>query len=190
MRHRFASTVVLLVMLAACGGSENSPTSPGTGCSATPPLGTMTANVGAATFSASLLAQATIQNSTANGPNIVQVSGAECPSGGALGRQIVITIGRLTPITTGTYQLDPASQGLPAFSGYSGIGLYSQGPNQWYANLSDASGPGSGSITFTSISATRLIGTFQLVAVAANGNGTTARQRMTVTSGAFNVSVP
>jgi hypothetical protein len=173
----------------ACGGSDS--TAPQTtGTCGTTPTGVMTASVNGAAFSATFITQATIQNSTTLGPNIVQINGAECPVNGVAGRQILITLGRLTPITPGTYNLDPASQGQPSGSGYSGIGQYVLAPNLWYSNLSDATGPGSGSITFTTVSATRLVGTFQLVTVPAGANGTTARQRTTITNGVFNIPTP
>lgn len=183
-----ALVAVSLALLAACGGSDS--TGPqASGCGA-PPLGTMTATVNGQSFSATMLAQATIQNATASGANLVQVNGAECPTGGVVGRQILITIGRLTPITPGTYQLSAASQQLPAGSGYSGIGQVTRAPSLWYANLSDGAGPGSGSITFTTVSATRLAGTFQLVAVANSANAVGARDRMIVTAGAFDLRTP
>jgi len=174
--------------LAACGGSDS--TGPQTTGCGTAPLGTMTASVNGQPFSATLVAQATIQNSTASGANIVQVNGVECGNAGAVGRQILVTVGRLTPITPGTYQLSAASQQLPAGSGYSGIGQVTLAPNLWYANMSDAAGPGSGSITFTTVTATRLAGTFQLVAVANAANTAAARERMIVTNGTFDVRTP
>lgn len=185
--RRQLTSLVAVVATSACGSESTGPAPVGCG---TIPAGTVTAAVDAQPFSASLLAQATIQNSTANGPNLVQLTGAECPSAGGASRQILITLGRLTPITAGTYQLNAASQGLPAGSGYTGIGQYTLAPNLWYSNLSDATGPGSGSVTFTTISATRIVGTFQLVTVANSANATTARQRVTITSGAFDIGRP
>jgi hypothetical protein len=105
------------------------------------------------------------------------------------GRGIIITVGRLTPITAGTYNLDAASQGLPAGSGYSGIASYTASPNLWYSNLSDATGPGSGTVTFTTVSATRLAGTFQVTAVAPTSNAANARGRTTITNGSFDIPV-
>jgi hypothetical protein len=189
---RAASLALLLstalIGLAACGGSDS--TGPQTAGCGMAPLGTMTASVNGQPFSATLAAQATIQNGTALGANIVQVNGVECGSAGAVGRQILFTVGRLTPITPGTYQLSAASQQLPAGSGYSGIGQVTLAPNLWYANGSDAAGPGSGSITFTTVTATRLAGTFQLNAVANAANAAGARERMIVTNGAFDVRTP
>jgi|APMI01.1.fsa_nt_gi hypothetical protein len=151
----------------------------------------MTAQVNGAAFSAGFSTSATVQNSSANGPNIVQVNGVGCPETvGGSARQILITVGRLTPLTPGTYQLDAASQGQPALSGYSGIGQYVVAPNLWYSNMSDASGAGSGSITFTTISSTRVAGTFQLVLASVASNATAARTRVTVTSGAFDIPIP
>lgn len=174
----------------ACGGGDS--TGPaGSTCAVLPPNGTVTARVNGQAFAATLTAQATIQNSNANGPNVIQVNGVSCPDGaGASARQLLFTIGRITPITPGTYLLDAASQLQPPQSGYSGIGLVALAPNLWYGNLSDNNGPGSGSITFTTITATRLVGTFQLIAVAAPSNATSARERVTVTNGSFDVSVP
>ena len=151
----------------------------------------MTATVNGAPFTAGFIAHATISNSTGTGPNIVQVNGVSCPASGSVtGRQLLFTIGRLTPITPGTYQLDAASQLQPPQSGYSGIGTVTLSPNLWYTNMSDGTGPGSGSITFTTITATRLAGTFQMVAVPVSSNESSARQRVTVTNGVFDVNVP
>lgn len=181
--------VSTLVLVACGGGDATAPTA--NNCAVAPPNGTVTATVDGEPFVAALTAQATIQNSTPNAPNIVQVNGVACPAGaGASARQILFTIGRLTPITPGTYLLDAASQSQPPQSGYSGIGLVALAPNLWHAHLSDNDGPGSGSITFTTITATRLTGTFQLVAVATPSNASAARERVTVTSGAFDVSIP
>lgn len=176
-------------VLLACSGDSN-PAAPSGTCLGGVRNGTMTATVNGAAFSAGFSSQATIQNGTANGPNIVQVQGVACPEGGLIPRQIIITLGRLTPITMGTYGLDAAAQGKPPQSGYSGIGSLSIAPNLWYANLSDAAGAGSGSITIASISATRVSGTFQLVAVPAVSNSSSARDRMTITSGSFDLTVP
>lgn len=187
---RTAIAASLVALLVACGGDDG-PTGPGvTGACGVTPSGTMTAQVNGAAFTASLQTSAVLQSSGASAPNIAQVTGAECPSPGAItGRSITITVGRLTPITAGTYSLDPASQGLPAGSGYSGIATYTLSPNLWYSNLSDATGPGSGTITFTTVSPTRLAGTFQITAVAPTSNAANARGRTTITSGSFDIPV-
>ncbi len=179
-------------LLAACGGGSDA-TGPGDtfACTVSPPSGTVTATVNGTPFSATLTAQATIQNDRVNGANVIQVNGVSCPArAGEAPRQILFTIGRITPITPGTYQLDSASQLKPPQSGYSGIGLVAVAPSLWYSNLRDATGPGSGSITFTTITATRLTGTFQMVGVPAQSNGTSARDRVTITNGVFDVTVP
>jgi hypothetical protein len=151
----------------------------------------MSATVNGAPWTAGFIAQAQIQNTTAQGPNIVQVNGVSCPASGSfVGRQILFTVGRLTPITPGTYQLDAASQLQPPQSGYTGIGNVSLSPNLWYSNMSDGTGPGSGSITFTTVTATRLAGTFQMVAVPVSSNEASAKTRVTITNGVFDVNVP
>lgn len=181
---------LLFVVLVACG-SDNDAVSPGVvGTCGPVASGTLTAQVNGAAFSSTLLTTAVVQSSGTNAPNLVQVNGAECPtSASASGRSIIITLGRLTPITPGTYSLDAASQGQPAGSGYSGIASYTLSPNLWYSNLSDATGPGSGTVTFTTVSATRVAGTFQFVGVAPTSNATTARGRTTITSGSFDIPV-
>lgn len=175
--------VSVLLTAGACGGSST--TGPVLACAVTPPRGTMTATINGEAFSADFSTSATIQNSTPLGSNILQVNGVGCVNNTATrAHQILITVGRTTPLTVGTYQLSAASQGTP--SGYSGIGQYVSAPNLWYANLSDATGAGSGSITFTAITATRLTGTFVLSLAAANGNtaGNTARKNIT---GSFDI---
>jgi hypothetical protein len=191
---RAASFALLLIatsslVLAACGGSDGTAPPASTSCGPVP-QGTFTATVDGQPFSANFITSATIQNGTALGPNIVQVNGVECPNGAIAGRQILITIGRLTPVTAGTYQLSAASQQQPPGSGYSGIGQVVRAPNLWYANLSDAAGAGSGSITFTTVTATRLAGSFQLTAVANPSNAANARERVVVTNGVFDLTRP
>ncbi len=177
------------VLLAACGGGGGTTAPNNTACLGAAPKGTMTATVNGQAFSAAFIAQATIQNSTPSGFNTVQVNGVACPAAGTFtGRQILITIGRNSPITTGTYQLSLASQLQPPQSGFSGIGSVILGINNW--TTVDAAGVGSGSVTFTTITTTRLAGTFQIVAAAASGNDASSKQPLTITSGAFDVSVP
>ncbi len=190
MSSRLAISGVVLASLlfTSCGGSSDT-TGPSAQCAVVPPRGTMTAQVNGAAFSANFSTAATISNSTSFGPNIVQVSGVGCVDGTATRtQQLLITIGRLTPITPGTYRLDAAAQQQPAGSGYSGIGQFISAPNLWYANLSDAAGPGSGSVTFTTVTATRLAGTFSIVFVAAGSNAAGNTGRMTATNGAFDIS--
>ena len=190
--HPFRALTGVIGILAgalACGGSSGDPAGPGPGpvaCGGTP-AGTFTATINGTPFSATLATQASAANGTAIGPNVIQVGGVECPAGGVPGRQIVISLGRLTPLTTGTYPLDAASQGIPSGSGYFGTGSFVHTPNQWYTNRSDATGPGSGSITFTTVSATRLAGTFQMIAVAPTSNAASAQGRATITNGSFDL---
>ncbi|MBL0940359.1 MAG: hypothetical protein IBJ03_15800 [Gemmatimonadaceae bacterium] len=184
-------SLLVTALLAACGGNDSGPTGPSGNCAPTPPTGTMTAQVNGAAFTANFSTQATIQNSTAMGPNIVQISGVGCVDGTATRvQQILITLGRLTPITVGTYRLDPAAQAQPAGSGYSGIGQFVSAPNLWYSNRSDETGPGVGSITFTTITANRLAGTFSLVLVSTPGNTSGNTGRVTVANGAFDIPTP
>jgi hypothetical protein len=186
--RRWLLATLLMPMLAACGGGDA--TGPAASCAFTPPKGTMTAQVNGKAFAADFSTQATIQNSTALGPNIVQVSGVGCVEGTATRvQQILITVGRLTPITPGTYLLDPASQGKPAGSGYSGIGQFVSAPNLWYSNISDAAGPGSGSVTFTTVTTTRLAGTFSVVFAANSANTAGNTGRITAT-GSFDIPTP
>lgn len=196
-RQRSALAPILVVLLAAgCGGGDDNPgtntgtpTGPSANCAVTPPTGTMTAQLNGAAFTANFSTQATIQNATALGPNIVQISGVGCVDGTATRvQQVLITVGRLTPITPGTYALDAAAQSQPPGSGYSGIGTYVSAPNLWYTNLNSAAGAGSGTVTFTTITATRLAGTFSLVLAAAPGNGTGFTNRVTVSNGAFDIA--
>lgn len=195
-RKRSALAPMLVVLLGAgCGGRDDNPgtntgtpTGPSANCAVTPPTGTMTAQLNGAAFTANFSTQATIQNATALGPNIVQISGVGCVDGTATRvQQVLITVGRLTPITPGSYALDAAAQSQPPGSGYSGIGTYVSAPNLWYTNLNSAAGAGSGTVTFTTITATRLAGTFSLVLAAAPGNGTGFTNRVTVSNGAFDI---
>jgi len=188
LRLAICSVVVGSLLLGSCGGG-NETTGPTGECSQTATLGTMTAQVNGSPFTASISAAATITNSTAQGPNIVQVSGVGCVDGTATRQQqILITLGRLTPITAGTYRLDAAAQQQPPGSGYSGIGQYISAPNLWSTTMSDATGPGSGSITFTTVTATRVAGTFSLTAVALGSNAAGNQGRVVVSNGVFDIS--
>ncbi len=181
--RRRALALGATVALAACGGGGGpaAPTCAATGS------GRMTATVSGTAFTASQFARATYQNTTALGPNIVQVNGVECAITPGVARQILITIGRLTPITAGTYPLDPASQGV---SGYSGIGQFIRVPSLWYSNLRDGAINGSGSITFTTVSSTRLVGRFAFSAVPVAGNAAADRSVVTVSAGTFDIPIP
>lgn len=151
----------------------------------------MTAQLNGAPFSANFSTQATIRNGTPLGSNIVQISGVGCVEGTATRvQQVLITVGRLTPITPGTYALDAAAQAQPPGSGYSGIGTYASAPNLWYTNLNSPAGAGTGSVTFTTVTATRLAGTFSLVLAPAPSNAAGFTNRVTITNGAFDISVP
>ena len=189
MRFKLGSLVVATASMLACGGDSDATAPNNNACLGAAPKGTMTATVNGAAFTAAFIAQATIQNSTPSGFNSVQVNGVSCPASGAfVGRQILITLGRNTPITTGTYQLSLSSQLQPPQSGFSGIGTVSLSPNIW--TTVDATGTGSGSVTFTTITATRLAGTFQMVAAPATGNDASSKQPVTITNGVFDVNVP
>jgi hypothetical protein len=182
-RTRRTVAVGTTVALAACGGGGG-PAAPA--CSATG-NGRMTATVAGSAFTASQFATATYQNTSANGPNIVQVNGVACSISPGVSPQILITVGRLAPITAGTYPLDPASQGT---GGYSGIGQYIRVPGLWYSNLRDGATSGTGTITFTTVSSTRLVGSFTFTAVPATTNGAADRATVAVTSGTFDIPVP
>lgn len=181
----------LLVSLAACGGSDkNDPTGPSGYCGVTPPAGTMTAQVNGVAFSADLNTMATIQNSSAQGSNILQVSGVTCIADTPTGsRQILFTVGRSTPLAPDTYRLEPAAQLQPPGSGtgYSAQAVYSSPPNLWHSNRVTGTDSGSGYITFTSITPTRLQGTFSAVLLPAPGNTAGNTQRITITNGTFDI---
>jgi hypothetical protein len=180
---RRALTVGTTVALAACGGGGGvaAPTCTSTG------TGRMTATVSGTAFTASQFATATYQNTTVNGPNVVQVNGVECSITPGVARQILITIGRTTPVTAGTYPLDPASQGV---GGYSGSGQFIRVPSLWYSNLRDGTTNGSGTVTFTTVSSTRLVGSFTFSAVPLASNGAADRATVTVTGGTFDIPIP
>jgi hypothetical protein len=182
-RTRRTIAVGTTIALAACGGGggPTAPTCVSTG------NGRMSATVAGTAFTASQFATATYQNTTVNGPNIVQVNGVECALTPGVARQILITIGRTTPIVAGTYPLDPASQGV---GGYSGIGQYIRVPGLWYSNLRDGATAGTGTITFTTVSSTRLVGSFTFTAVPASSNGAADRATVAVSSGTFDIPIP
>ncbi len=184
-RASLSFVVGALLIAGACGG--NSTTGPAIACAVTPPRGTMTATINGEAFTADFSTSALIQNTTPLGSNILQINGVGCLNNTpTLAHQILITVGRTTPLTVGTYQLSAASQGQPAGSGYSGIGQYVSAPNLWYSTLSDGAGAGSGSITFTSITAARLTGTFVL-SLAANSSNTASNMARKNITGSFDI---
>lgn len=170
-------------VMAGCGGGDG-PVAPA--CTSIG-NGRMTATINGAAFEASQFARATVQNTTANGPNIVQINGFECALTPGVARQVLITLGRITPFTAGTYPLDPASQGVSG--GYSGIGQFIRAPALWYSNLRDGATSGSGTITFTTLSSTRLTGSFTFNAVPVASNGAGDRSTVAV-SGTFDIPIP
>lgn len=174
------------LVLLGCSDSGTGP-SP---CAPSPPRGTMTAQVNGAAFTANAITLASIRNSTPQGPNTVSVHGMACVDGTANTDKIYILVQRQTPITVGTYELSAAAQGQPAGSGYVGVASYTPvSGGAWYSTLSDAAGQGSGSITFTSVTATRVAGTFSVVLVASSANAAGEQGRVTITNGTFDMPV-
>lgn len=185
--HLVRATLVasLLAASSGCGDATGPGASP---CAPSAPRGTMTAQVNGATFTANALTLATIQNNATPGQNTLSVHGMACVSGSANTDKILILLQRQTPFTVGTYQLSADAQGQPAGSGYSSSALYTTVTGgAWYSFGSDASGPASGSITFTTITATRLAGTFSLALVASSLNQGANSGRVTITNGTFDI---
>lgn len=188
-RARLVRTMLVAPLLGALSGCGGDAAGPGASpCAPSAPSGTMTAQVNGLAFTANALTLATIQNNATPGQNSIAVHGMACVSGSTNTDKIYILLQRQIPFTVGTYQLSPDAQGQPAGSGYSGSASFTQvNAGTWYSNLNDAAGPGSGSITFTTITATRLAGTFSLVLVRTPGNTNSSTGRVTVTNGTFDI---
>jgi hypothetical protein len=152
--------VLLLTMLAACGGDKD-PTDPG----GNNPNGTITATVNGAAWNGSAAAIAT------RSTDFIAV-------GGTQGSHSNITFA-FPGNSTGTFSI-PDAVGMNL--NYSEFGS----THVWQAlAMGHLGGIGSGSVTVTTLNSERVAGTFSFVAPAAASSGATGSR--TVTNGSFNV---
>lgn len=188
-RARLARTMLVAPLLGALSGCGSDAVGPSASpCAPSAPRGTMTAQVNGAAFTANATTLATIQNNAVQGQNTLSVHGMACVAGTTSTNKILIVLTRQTPFTVGTYQLSPGAQGQPAGSGYVGTASYfATSGGSWISSYSDTAGPGSGSITFTAITATRLAGTFSLTLVVPTFDKSGTTGRVTVTNGTFDI---
>jgi hypothetical protein len=162
MRKSIAVFAVLATV--ACGGDD--PTGPGVG------------GGGASTMSASIDGQSwTPISSQISGTFVSGVFGLAGTDTGQPNRQINITVNNLTGPST--HDLGPANANGFAVVTFSGNGTTSV----WTTTLP----PATGSVTFTSVSASEISGTFTYTAQ--SSPGTAATGQVSVTSGKFSLKL-
>lgn len=172
--------------LAACGGDkvDGDPTGLGGGGGSA----AIRATVDGKAWSSNFIGTAVVQLAPASGGvSMVQVTGTQREGNNPT--QIIITLTHMGTFSAGTYPLGPTGQG--GATGYSGAGNYAVGvgSNFWASNIRDGANSGSGSVTFTTLTPTRVAGTFQFTAVPTPGNPTTDRKPVVITGGTFDVPV-
>jgi hypothetical protein len=157
------SILAAALLVARCGASTTSPSSPGSCGTVSTAHGTISAQLDGAAWSGTVTA-------IINANHIVSIAGSDGCSPAS-----VITFALLP----GTFQ--PATFNLSDASGLNSI--LSIGPiNLWVANITG----GTGKVTFTTLTTAAAIGTFQFSYVAAATSGASGTH--TVTNGVFNVT--
>jgi hypothetical protein len=165
MTRRALAGAVCGLVLIACG-SGTTPTGPGPGGT----TGAMTAKVDGQSWASPLLNTSVATVATAPGQYVM--TGLQTSGGTAQ----AITLTLLGVPGVGTYPLGVGS----GVSG--GNGVYAQGNAGWITSLSGDQG----TITLTTLSATRIAGTFSFVADLASGVGTGVK---TITNGSFDLPI-
>lgn len=182
-----ATASAALLLAAACGGGgggEAGTTEPG--ASAGLANGTMTATVNGVAWRASLSVQATVQRSPAGQISVFQISGVDTVGVPVTrARQIILTGGMTTPLAVGTYRLAGPAAGSPGTVS----GQFNQATAIWNTLPGAGAAAGSGTLTVTTLTDTRIAGTFDFTANAASSNPADARQPTTVTQGRFDVAL-
>jgi hypothetical protein len=182
-RGTIAAAAILLA-LAACGGENGTGPGPGPGPGPTLANGTMTARIDGAPWRASFLVQAHV---TDNGSgSTIQITGADTvglPVTRA--KQIVITIIPGVPPAAGSYPIGVLRGSPPP---YSSIGMVVQSASSWSTPLATAA-PGVGTMTVTSLTATRIAGTFSFTAAPTATNPAADQSPAAVTEGTFDIKL-
>ena len=148
--------VVLIGLLGACGGSSTEP------------------NDGDMSLSATIDGSQWSANGSTTAANAIAGGNFTVVGADQNGRVLTLTVYNIG--APGTYPLGVGS------SVFGGTGILSEGATSWWTPLSGAAG----TVTITSVSATRLVGTFAFSAVPLVG---TAGGTRSVTNGAFDVAV-
>lgn len=158
MSRRFTLGVTAaLILAAACGGSDNGPTDPGT---ITPPNGTMSARIDGAAWAATAIAV------TAQNGHLIVSGGSSNGQGVAIGASTVP---------------GPGTQTIGGNTNAAAQGVITVGTQSWSANAIQ----GSGTVTITTLTANRAAGTFSFTAPALSAGATPATR--VVTAGQFDV---
>ncbi len=183
---RRLATTLLLGALGCGGGGGGDPTGPGTG--ATLANGSMSARIDGQPWRATFLVQATVQRNAAGQFSLLQVSGVDTTGGIATRtRQIIMTVGTPVTPTARAYPLDPEASRTTV--GYSGIGQLTQAPSLWTTAVGAGSTGGRGTMTVTTLTDTRIAGTFAFTAMPASSNGAGAREQAAITEGVFDIAI-
>jgi hypothetical protein len=165
MKRTLALAAAMALTVAACG--DDGPTGPGGGGG-----NEMSATVGGVAFDPPSLA---VQGTYTPAQGLVNIAGSHT-SGGTT---TLVTINVLNVNAAGTYQLNPN------FAGSFGQVTTTNGQVNGTATWSTILSPGTGSITFSTLTADRAAGTFQFTGQASPGTAATGQK--TVTSGTFDI---
>lgn len=175
VRGLVAAATVL--SLASCGGGTLEPF---VSCGAAP-AGSMSADVRSRPWLANSRVRASMIRVSGRVASVL-IDGTACTGNTNPVRQLQIRVIRLD-IDTGSYLLGAADQR----ENYTASGIVLQEKREFRSDLSDNLGIGTGVIRFTTLSADRVRGTFEFVAVPMAGVG--SRDRVRVTSGSFDIPV-
>ena len=172
---------ILLPILAACGGGgDDSPTGPGPGPGPSTTVGTFTANLDGAAWVSTTNQVAGTSSGQNQVPGVITMTGTQLVSATNY-TTITITLGYIAG--PGTYPLG-VNHGTTA--GGIGAVFAPQGSafGTWSTNLTGSAG----TVNVTSLTSTRIAGTFQFTAPPQTFTSTTGTR--VVTNGAFEMPLP
>lgn len=194
---RAAAAAALLVVVAACGGDSGTgpeeeqigPEGPNGPWLAN---GSMSARINGEEWRASMLVQAIVTPGSNTASELLMLTGIDSVGRGVQNRRaLVIALDVYPTLAPGSYGL-----GMNVGGGAPGtiVSLASivdaNGSATWITPLPDlGSASNSGTITITSLTATRVAGTFSYNTVADPGNSTANQGPVAVTQGVFDVEV-
>jgi len=176
---RKTQTLLLLLLLTGCGGGgDDSPTGPGPGPSAT--VGTFTATLDGTAWVSTTNQVVGTSGGQNQVPGVITMTGTQVSSATNY-TTITVTLGYIAG--TGTYPLG-VNHGTTA--GGIGTVFAPQGGSfgTWSTNLTGAAG----TVNVTSLTSTRIAGTFQFTAPPQTFTSTTGTR--VVTNGAFDMPLP
>jgi hypothetical protein len=124
----------------------------------------MSAVINGIEWSADFTVQATVLDGHGADLSTMQIAGTDTSAiGAAQASEVVITLAATDRPAVGTYPLDLASIGRTP--GYNGNAQLLQGGAVWSSWTSNLAGNGGGSLVVTTLTSTRIAGTFAFIAV-------------------------